>query len=48
MRRFGYDYAGGYEREIGGRPGYPEDRQHGRYMGRPGGYQSSPSGTFHA
>ncbi|KAG8644260.1 serrate RNA effector molecule isoform X2 [Manihot esculenta] len=34
-RRFGYDYAGGYEREIGGRPGYPEDRQHGRYMGRP-------------
>ncbi|KDP42903.1 hypothetical protein JCGZ_23845 [Jatropha curcas] len=42
-RRFGYDYAGGYEREMGGRPGYPDDRPHGRYMGRGGGYQSGPS-----
>ncbi|XP_050224078.1 serrate RNA effector molecule [Mercurialis annua] len=42
-RRFGYDYGGGYEREMGGRPGYPEDRTRGRYMGRGGGYQSGPS-----
>ncbi|KAG8655576.1 serrate RNA effector molecule isoform X1 [Manihot esculenta] len=42
-RRFGYDYAGGYEREMGGRPGFPEERPHGRYMGRAGGYQSGPS-----
>ncbi|KAF2300070.1 hypothetical protein GH714_007974 [Hevea brasiliensis] len=42
-RRFGYEYAGGYEREMGGRPGYSEDRPHGRYMGRAGGYQSGPS-----
>ncbi|KAL5719525.1 hypothetical protein ACHQM5_012286 [Ranunculus cassubicifolius] len=42
-RRFGYDYAGGYERG-GGRGGYAEDRPHGRYMNRPsGGYQSGPS-----
>lgn len=45
MCRFGYDYAGGYEREMGGRPGFPEERPHGRYMGRAGGYQSGPSGT---
>uniref|UniRef100_A0A2P2MKY1 C2H2-type domain-containing protein n=1 Tax=Rhizophora mucronata TaxID=61149 RepID=A0A2P2MKY1_RHIMU len=42
-RRFGYDYAGGYEREIGGRPSYGEERLHGRYMGHAGGYQSGPS-----
>ncbi|XP_015576306.2 serrate RNA effector molecule [Ricinus communis] len=42
-RRFGYDYGGGYEREMGGRPGYPDDRPRGRYMGRAGGYQSGPS-----
>ncbi|KAM7497034.1 hypothetical protein LguiA_021448 [Lonicera macranthoides] len=42
-RRFGYDYPGGYEREMGGRPGYPDERPHGRYMGRSaGGYQSGP------
>ncbi|XP_011006396.1 PREDICTED: serrate RNA effector molecule [Populus euphratica] len=42
-RRFGYDYGGGYEREMGGRPGYGEERPHGRYMGRGGGYQGGPS-----
>ncbi|XP_044482439.1 serrate RNA effector molecule-like [Mangifera indica] len=42
-RRFGYDYAGGYEREIGGRPGYGDERPHGRYIGRPiGGYGGPP------
>ncbi|KAL5763602.1 hypothetical protein ACOSP7_015952 [Xanthoceras sorbifolium] len=42
-RRFGYDYAGGYDREMGGRPGYAEERPHGRYIGRSsGGYQSGP------
>ncbi|KAI3450099.1 hypothetical protein Pfo_006764 [Paulownia fortunei] len=43
-RRFGYDYPGGYERDMGGRPGYPDERPHGRFMGRPsGGYQGGPS-----
>ncbi|KAL0390721.1 UNVERIFIED_CONTAM: Serrate RNA effector molecule [Sesamum calycinum] len=43
-RRFGYDYPGGYDREMGGRPGYPDERPHGRYMGRSGGYQDWDSG----
>ncbi|XP_024963492.1 serrate RNA effector molecule-like isoform X1 [Cynara cardunculus var. scolymus] len=44
-RRFGYDYPGGYERDLGGRPGYPDDRPRGRYAGRQsGGYQGGPSG----
>ncbi|XP_038679513.1 serrate RNA effector molecule-like isoform X2 [Tripterygium wilfordii] len=44
-RRFGYDYAGGYDRDMGGRPGYTEDRIHGRYIGRSsGGYQDWDSG----
>jgi len=30
---------------MGGRPGYGEERSHGRYMGRGGGYQGGPSGT---
>ncbi|PPD73996.1 hypothetical protein GOBAR_DD29077 [Gossypium barbadense] len=39
--RFGYDYGGGYDREMMGRPGYPDDRPHGRYFGRSsGGYQT--------
>ncbi|GAY50862.1 serrate RNA effector molecule [Citrus sinensis] len=43
-RRFGYDYTGGYEREMGGRPGYGDERPHGRFAGRSsGGYQSGPS-----
>ncbi|XP_022858520.1 serrate RNA effector molecule [Olea europaea var. sylvestris] len=43
-RRFGYDYPGGYDREMGGRLGYPDERPHGRYMGRSsGGYRSGPS-----
>ncbi|XP_010251619.1 PREDICTED: serrate RNA effector molecule [Nelumbo nucifera] len=41
-RRFGYDYVGGYDRGTGGgRPGYTDERTHGRYMNRSsGGYQS--------
>lgn len=43
-RRFGYDYTGGYEREMGGRPGYGDERPHGRFAGRSsGGYPSGPS-----
>ena len=42
--RLGYDYGSGYEREMGGRPGYADERPHGRHMGRSsGGYQSGPS-----
>ncbi|XP_043706129.1 serrate RNA effector molecule-like isoform X1 [Telopea speciosissima] len=42
-RRFGHDYAGGYERG-GGRLGYADERPHGRYMNRSsGGYQGGPS-----
>ncbi|CAA7022662.1 unnamed protein product [Microthlaspi erraticum] len=33
-RRFGYDHGGGYDREMGGRPGYGDERPHGRFMGR--------------
>ncbi|KAH6814266.1 C2H2 zinc-finger protein SERRATE [Perilla frutescens var. frutescens] len=45
-RRFGYDHPGGFERDMGGRFGYPDERPHGRYMGRPsGGYQGIPSGS---
>ncbi|KAL9260769.1 Serrate RNA effector molecule-like protein [Drosera capensis] len=36
-RRFGYDRGSGYDRNMGGRPGYGDDRPHGRYMGRSGG-----------
>ncbi|KAL8531061.1 hypothetical protein ACS0TY_007900 [Phlomoides rotata] len=43
-RRFGYDHPGGYERDVGGRHGYPDEKPHGRYMGRPyGGNQGGPS-----
>ncbi|KAJ8766830.1 hypothetical protein K2173_008384 [Erythroxylum novogranatense] len=42
-RRFGYDYAGGYEREMGGRPAFAEERLHGRYIGRASGYLGGPS-----
>ncbi|KAF3949943.1 hypothetical protein CMV_024245 [Castanea mollissima] len=46
-RRLGYDYAGGYEREMGGRHGYADERPHGRYMGRSsGGFQSGPSSDW--
>ncbi|KAL2238503.1 UNVERIFIED_CONTAM: Serrate RNA effector molecule, partial [Sesamum indicum] len=39
-RRFGYDY----EHDMGGRPGYPDERFHGRYMGRQSaGYPGGPS-----
>ncbi|KAL5983266.1 hypothetical protein ACLOJK_017350 [Asimina triloba] len=40
--RFGYDY-GGYDRgALAGRPGYPDERPHGRYMNRStGGYQGA-------
>lgn len=40
-RRFGYDYGGGYDREMGGRPGY-DDRPHGRYVGRSSGAYGPP------
>ncbi|XP_052199451.1 serrate RNA effector molecule-like isoform X4 [Diospyros lotus] len=40
-RRFGYDYP--YDREVGGRPGYADEKPHGRYIGRTsGGYPSGP------
>ncbi|RVW44910.1 hypothetical protein CK203_077894 [Vitis vinifera] len=42
--RFGYDYIGGYER-MGGRPGYPDEKSHGRFMNRSGGYQNMPFGV---
>ncbi|KAK9154457.1 hypothetical protein Sjap_001937 [Stephania japonica] len=42
-RRFGYDFGGGYERGgMGGRSVYPDDRPHGRYVNRSGGYQGGP------
>ncbi|XP_062082361.1 serrate RNA effector molecule [Humulus lupulus] len=41
-RRFGYDYAGGYEREMGNRPGYADERPHGRYAGRSSGAYGPP------
>lgn len=40
--RFGYDYGGGYDRDMGGRPGYAEDRPHGRFGRQSGGYQGGP------
>lgn len=44
MHRFGYDYTG-YDREMVGRPGYADERPHGRYAGRSsGGY--GPPGKF--
>nr|XP_027081582.1 serrate RNA effector molecule-like [Coffea arabica] len=43
-RRF-YDYQGGYNREMGGRPNYPDERPHGRFFGRSaGGNQDWDSG----
>ncbi|KAH9622654.1 hypothetical protein KSS87_022624 [Heliosperma pusillum] len=39
--RFGYDHPGGYDREMGGRQGYGDDRPHGRF--RHGGYPDGPS-----
>ncbi|CAN4092551.1 unnamed protein product [Withania somnifera] len=36
-RRYGYDHQVGYEREMGGRPGYPDERRHGRFAGRSSG-----------
>lgn len=45
-RRF-YDYQGGYNREMGGRPNYPDERPHGRFFGRSaGGNQGGPSETL--
>lgn len=42
--RFGYDYSGGYDREVGGRQGYADDRPHGRF--RSGGFPGGPSGNY--
>ncbi|KAL4334321.1 hypothetical protein GQ457_07G034140 [Hibiscus cannabinus] len=45
-RRFGYDYGGGYDREMIGRSGYSEERPHGWFSGRSsGGYQDWDSGV---
>nr|GEW53708.1 serrate RNA effector molecule [Tanacetum cinerariifolium] len=42
-RRFGFDHPGGYERDMGGRSGYHDDRSRGRFAGRSsGGYQGGP------
>ncbi|KAG7946431.1 hypothetical protein I3843_14G038900 [Carya illinoinensis] len=42
--RFGYDYIGGYERGMGGRLGYADEKSHGRFMNRSAGtYQNGPS-----
>ncbi|CAN4091749.1 unnamed protein product [Withania somnifera] len=39
-RRYAYDHQVGYEREMGNRPGYPDERRHGRFAGRSsGGYR---------
>ncbi|KAI4323664.1 hypothetical protein L6164_023251 [Bauhinia variegata] len=41
--RFGYDYFGGYDRGVGGRPGYT-DEKYGRFAHRSaGGYQNGLS-----
>ncbi|XP_039007252.1 serrate RNA effector molecule-like isoform X1 [Hibiscus syriacus] len=44
-RRFGYDHGGGYDREMMGRPGYLDDRPHGRFGRSSGGYQDWDSGS---
>ncbi|KAM3732783.1 hypothetical protein ACB098_11G085400 [Castanea mollissima] len=42
--RFGHDYLGGYERGMGGRPGYADEKSHGRFMNRSTGpHQNGPS-----
>jgi hypothetical protein len=42
--RFGYDYPGGYERGMGGRLGYTDEKSHGRFMNRSAGaHQNGPS-----
>ncbi|KAK9284063.1 hypothetical protein L1049_012323 [Liquidambar formosana] len=43
-RRFGYDYVGGYERGMGGRSGYADEKSYGRFVNRSSsGYQNGPS-----
>jgi hypothetical protein len=45
--RFGYDYPGGYERGMGGRLGFTDEKSHGRFMNRSAGaYQNGPSGMY--
>lgn len=34
QNRLGYDYFGGYERVVGGRPGYGDERSYGRFSHR--------------
>ncbi|XP_061346486.1 serrate RNA effector molecule-like isoform X1 [Gastrolobium bilobum] len=42
--RFGYDYFGGYERGMGGRPGHTDEKSYGRFAHRSaGGYQNGIS-----
>ncbi|KAF3434321.1 hypothetical protein FNV43_RR25424 [Rhamnella rubrinervis] len=40
--RFGYEHNGGYERGMGGRLGYADEKTHGRFTNRLGGYQHGP------
>ncbi|KAK7283972.1 hypothetical protein RIF29_13722 [Crotalaria pallida] len=35
--RFGYDHYGGYERGVGGRGGYADEKSYGKFGHRPGG-----------
>lgn len=45
--RFGYDYFGGYERGVGGRPGYVDEKPYGRFAHRSAGaYQNGISGLL--
>lgn len=47
QNRFGYDHFGGYERGVGGRAGYADDRPVGRFPHRSGGgFQNGISGTL--
>jgi hypothetical protein len=47
QNRFGYDHFGGYERGVGGRGGYADDRSGGRFPHRSaGGYQNGISGML--
>lgn len=47
-RRFGYDYNSGYDREMGSRPGYADERPHGRFMGRLSDWDAGQGGFSEA
>lgn len=45
--RFGIDYFGGYERGLGGRPGYADEKSYGRFAHRSAeAYQNGISGML--